>query len=101
MIVIILRFRVADYDRWLAVFLSRDPLRRQAGCLARRVLRDAKNPHQVAVVLDWDSAGNYDAFAKTGMAQTAEGRERVGILGEPEELRFNEEPSVVPWEDQR
>ena len=98
MVVVILRFKVQDYARWLKVFVARDPLRRQAGCLGRRVLQSARDPNQIAVILEWDTRANYDAFAATGRVQTPEGRACAGIIGEPEVLSFIEAEGIPAWE---
>lgn len=100
MVTIVLRFRVRDYTRWREIFVSREALRREAGCLGRRVFRDAGDPEQVVVVLDWDEAARYEAYAATGIVQTGEGRARADIAGLSEEWRLTEVEDLPPWPPQ-
>ena len=97
MISVMLRFRVDDYGRWVAIFASRDALRREAGCLGRRVWREAGDPDRIVVMLDWNERGRYEAFAQAGVVQTPEGRARGGIAGEPEIVILEEAGQVPAW----
>ncbi len=97
MISVMLRFQVKDYDHWVQIFASRDALRREAGCLGRRVWREAGDPERIVVVLDWDERARYEAFARAGVVQTPEGRARGGIAGEPEIVMLEEAGQLPPW----
>ncbi len=97
MITVMLRFRVEDFGRWVEIFASRDALRREAGCLGRRVWREAGDPDRIVVMLDWDERERYEAFARAGVVQTPEGRTRAGIAGEPEIVMLKQAARVPPW----
>jgi heme-degrading monooxygenase HmoA len=97
MVTIMLRFRVEDFARWAEILVSRDELRREAGCRGRRVLRGAEDPSQVVLLLEWDELARYRAYAATGVVQTPEGRERAGIEDPPEEWVLHNAEDVEPW----
>jgi hypothetical protein len=53
---------VRDYDAWKQAFDS-DPVGREAGGVRRyRIMRPADDPNYVLIELEFDSAGEADAF---------------------------------------
>lgn len=91
MVVVVLRFKVADFGAWLEIFRSRIPLRRQAGCLSSRAFEMVGQPGTAVVILEWDSLENYEAFAGTGFVQNA-GDDPM-ILDEPDIYVLEEKAS--------
>ena len=91
MIVVVLRFRVADFGAWLEIFKSRITLRREAGCLSSRAFEMIDAPGTAVVMLEWDSRENYEAFAADGYVQNA--ADNPMILDQPEIVLLEEKAS--------
>ena len=82
MVVIVLRFKVADFKAWLEIFTSRIPMRRAAGCMSSRAFEAADEPGTAVLMLEWDSRENYERYAKTGFVQNF--HDNPMILDEPD-----------------
>ena len=71
--------RVRDFDAWKLVFDS-DPVGREAGGVrAYRVARPADDPNHVLVDLDFESAGEAEAFAERLRAIWVDAGPRLGL----------------------
>ena len=73
MYVVVLRFKVRDFEEWKEIFESRIPLRTEAGCLSSRVFQKVDEPDTAVVILEWDDLDKYYEFAKIGFVQNPEG----------------------------
>ena len=93
MVVVVLRFKVADFAGWLEIFRSRITLRREAGCLSSRAFEVVGEPGTAVVILEWDSLENYQSFAKSGFVQNA--RDNPMILDQPDIYVLEEKASSV------
>ena len=91
MVVVVLRFKVADFGAWLEIFRSRISLRREAGCLSSRAFEVVGEHDTAVVILEWDSRENYEAFAKIGFVQNT--RDNPMILDQPDIYVLEEKAS--------
>ncbi len=73
MYVIVVRFKVRDFEEWKNIFESRIPLREKAGCLSSRAFQKVDEPNTAVVILEWDDLDRYYEFAKIGFAQNPQG----------------------------
>jgi hypothetical protein len=61
---VIIAHHVADYDRWLPVFLAHGDARRAAGATGHAVCRDPKDPNSVVIVNDFATLEGAIAFTQ-------------------------------------
>ena len=78
---ILVQHSVKDYDKWKAVFDGQEATRRAAGSKGGFVLRNADDPDQITVLLEWDNLENARAFA--GSDDLREAMQRAGVMGPP------------------
>jgi heme-degrading monooxygenase HmoA len=72
---------VEDYDKWKAVFDEHGPTRQASGSKGGFVLRNADDPNQITILLEWDNLDNARAFA--GSDDLRETMQRAGVTGPP------------------
>jgi heme-degrading monooxygenase HmoA len=51
---LLVRHRVEDYERWKSVFDGHGATREQSGSRGGRVFRNADDPDEVFILLEWD-----------------------------------------------
>jgi heme-degrading monooxygenase HmoA len=85
---------IEDYDKWKAVFDEQGATRQAAGSKGGFVLRNADDPNQITVLLEWDNLENARAFA--GSDDLREAMQRAGVTGQPNVYFLDEadRPSV-------
>jgi quinol monooxygenase YgiN len=79
---LIVRHRVANFDKWKEVFDSFTPVRKEHGWLSAIVYRDATDPNMVTIVnrvKDLDGAKRYGS--SNGLR---EAMQKAGVQGAPE-----------------
>ena len=82
MATMIVRFRVADFDRWKAVFDGMAAARRDHGIVGSSVHRDVEDPSVVVTIL---SAATLDAArAWGGSADLRSAMAKAGVEGIPD-----------------
>ena len=62
---LLIRHRVIDYATWKPVFDENGDTRRAHGCQHARLFRDALDPHQVLILLEWDTLERACLFAQS------------------------------------
>jgi len=85
---LLVRQRVADFDRWHSIFKSHAAAQREAGLKDPQVLRDAEDPGIVVCILKVEDPDKAKAFTET--KEAGEAKNESGIIGEPEILLLNE-----------
>jgi heme-degrading monooxygenase HmoA len=78
---ILVQHSVEDYARWKAGFDGHGATRQASGSNGALVLRNAEDPNQVTVLMEWDSLENARAFA--GSDELREAMQRAGVTGPP------------------
>jgi hypothetical protein len=82
MTTMIVRFRIADFDRWKAVFDSMANVRSAYGISGSSVHRDAGDPNVVVTIL---RAASLDVARAWGSAETLQrAMAEAGVEGRPE-----------------
>ena len=51
---LLIRHRIADYPSWRQVFAEQAPIRWANGCRGGRIFRNADDPGEIVILLDWD-----------------------------------------------
>jgi heme-degrading monooxygenase HmoA len=78
---LLIRHRVADYAAWAPGFAGDGEARRAHGCQNARLFRDARDPSQVLVLLDWDDLERARLFAQSD--ELREALTRAEVADEP------------------
>jgi heme-degrading monooxygenase HmoA len=92
MVHVIVRHKVADYGRWKEAFDAHLGKRKAAGEVGHRVLLSVDDPHEVTLVLDWDSLERARSFA--GSADLKQAMQGAGVVGDPD-FRFLQDAYTV------
>lgn len=77
-----IKFRVADYARWKAVFDEREGARREYGFTAHGVHRDADEPNVIIIAFRVRDMGRAKEYAASDSLRAA--MEQAGVQGPPE-----------------
>jgi len=85
---LLVRHRVADFDRWYKVFKSHAEAQREAGFSDFQLLRDAKDPNIIVCLFKVDDMDKARAFTQSGDSQRAQ--KNSGVIGPPEILLLKE-----------
>jgi heme-degrading monooxygenase HmoA len=75
------RLDVKDYAKWKSVFDESGSFRRESGSKGGSVFRNADNPKEVVILLEWDNLENAREFVQSDRLR--EGMERAGVDGKP------------------
>ena len=82
MIHVLVRHKVADFNRWKDSFDSHLNARMHAGELGYRLFQGVGDPREVTLLLDWDSAEHARRFMTSEELRTR--MQQAGVVGEPE-----------------
>ena len=74
---LLIRHRVTDYDTWEPGFAADADTRRAYGCRDTRLFRDALDPTQVLILLDWDDIERLRLFAQSDDLRETMARDEV------------------------
>jgi quinol monooxygenase YgiN len=85
---IVVRHKVKDYATWKAGYDDHGPTRKAAGCQGTVVYRNADDPSEVVLLLEWDSIENAKQFA--GSDNLRETMEKTGVIDQPDMYFLNE-----------
>jgi heme-degrading monooxygenase HmoA len=86
------RAKVEDYERWKPGFDEHSTSRRESGSKGGRLFRNADDPNEVVILLEWDDFENARQFTQS--EDLREAMQRHGVAGQPE-IFFLEEVETV------
>ena len=90
---LLVRHKVEDYERWKPVFdHDHGATREQWGSKGGWILRNADDPDELVILLEWDSVENARRFAEADELQDA--MRRAGVADQPD-VYFLEEVEQV------
>ncbi len=81
MVHVMVRHKVADYVRWKEAFDGHLSARKAAGEVGNRILLSVDDPHEVTLLLDWDSLERARRFAKSD--DLKQKMQQSGVVGDP------------------
>jgi quinol monooxygenase YgiN len=79
---ILVRHKVSDYNRWKDAFDSHLTTRKRAGETGFRLFHNVEDPHEVILLLDWESTELARKFMGSDELRSA--MEKAGVVGAPE-----------------
>jgi heme-degrading monooxygenase HmoA len=81
MAILLIRLNVRDYDFWRTKYDADAEARKAAGCSGTHLFRNANDPNEVIINLQWDTAENATKFLAAPEIQKA--IQESGVIGEP------------------
>ncbi|MDQ2652663.1 MAG: hypothetical protein M3Z20_06415 [Chloroflexota bacterium] len=94
MATMLIRHRVADYAAWMPVFAEERPIRRAHGAQQERVFRNATDPHEVLVLLEWDVLERARLYADSDDTRIA--MRQAGVTDQPDIWLLQESDDRLP-----
>lgn len=61
----LVRHKISDYANWKSVFDEHGATRKAMGCKGGQILRNADNPNEIIVLLEWDDVKKAREFAES------------------------------------
>jgi hypothetical protein len=90
---LLVRHKVEDYERWKPVFdHDQGATRARHGSKGGWILRNAEDPNELVILLEWDSVENARQFA--GAEELPDAMRRAGVADQPD-VYFLEEVEQV------
>ena len=88
MVHVFIRHKVADFNRWKAVFDSAYEMRRSGGELSARMFLSQGDPGKLELLCEWDTLDRARQFFEQPVLKSA--MQQAGVVGVPE-VEFMEE----------
>ena len=82
MVHVLVHHKVADYGRWKEAFDSHLSVRKHAGETGFRLFHSAEDPHDIFVMLDWQTVEEARKFMNS--AELRDVMQKAGVVGTPE-----------------
>ncbi len=79
---ILVRHKVEDYAKWKPMFDEDGVNRKAAGSKGSHLFRNADDPNELFVLLDWDDLGKAKQFTQSPALR--ETMERAGVIDHPD-----------------
>ena len=80
---LLVRHKVEDYERWKPAFdHDHGATRKRSGSKGGWILRNAFDPNELVILLEWDSSENARLFVNAD--ETREAMQRAGVTDEPD-----------------
>lgn len=89
---VLVRHKVADYNRWKEAFDSHLNARKRAGETDCRVFHSTDEPHELVLLSDWNSLEEARKFMSSD--ELREAMQKAGVVGAPE-IHFLEDARSV------
>jgi quinol monooxygenase YgiN len=92
MVYVLVRHKVADFNRWKEAFDADATARKRAGEIAFHVFRSMADASDLFLLLDWESADQAKKFMSSG--ELRERMQQAGVEGIPE-IQYLEDARTV------
>jgi heme-degrading monooxygenase HmoA len=79
---LLVRHQVADYARWKPVFDAHGAVRKASGAKGARIFRNARDPKEILVLVEWDDLEKARQFIESGDSRQV--RQRAGVADTPD-----------------
>lgn len=90
---VLVRHRVEDYAKWKTAFDENAPARRASGSKGGQLFRNARDPHEILVIFEWDDMENLQEFVQS--PELAAKMQQAGVIDKPD-VFFLEEIEPLP-----
>jgi heme-degrading monooxygenase HmoA len=90
---VLTRFKVKDFERWRAVFEAKGELRKSAGSLGTHIFRNAQDPNEVIINVQWQDESQAAAFY--GSQELNAAMQEAGVVGSIE-ITYLEDAGRTP-----
>lgn len=90
---ILIRHKVKNYAKWKPVFDEHGAAREENGSWGGQLFRNADDPNELVIVLEWDSLEKARKFAQSDDLRKA--MQRAGVIDKPD-VYFLDEVEKVP-----
>jgi quinol monooxygenase YgiN len=94
MSLLVIHHRVRDFDAWKPAFDEHGSVRREKGAVRHWVYRDAGDPNDVVVAIEFRSQKDAQEFLEDPSLREA--MERAGVEGEPQ-VHFREQVEALDY----
>ena len=78
---ILIRHKVSDYAKWKHFVQDKAQFRKSGGETSFHAYRDSRDPNDVTILCQWDTADKMEKFIKSPELRQA--MKEAGVLGEP------------------
>ncbi len=85
---LLVKHKVASYEKWLEVFKSHEEIQKEAGFYDLQIMRDAADPNIVTVLFKVKDIGRAKEF--TSSQSSSKAAVDAGVIGTPEGLWLKE-----------
>ena len=79
---VLVRHKVEDYEKWRPVYDEHGATRKASGCQGTHVFRNAENPNEIVILLEWDELENARQLIQS--EDLREAMQRSGVADEPD-----------------
>ena len=90
---LLVRANVEDYEKWKPGFAEHGATRAESGSKGGYLFRNADDPNEVVIVLEWNDLEEARRFAQS--EDLREAMQHHGVVGQPD-IYFLEEVERVP-----
>jgi heme-degrading monooxygenase HmoA len=90
---VLIRHTVADYATWKPVYDEHANTRKASGSKGARLFRNANNPQEMLILLEWDDLEKARQFTQS--AELRQAMQRAGVTDQPD-IYFLEEVQWTP-----
>ncbi len=92
MVHVLVRHKVADFNRWKEAFDTHVIARKRAGEISFHVFHNLEDSHDIFLLLDWESADAARKFMTS--SELRDRMQQAGVLGPPE-IQYLEDARAV------
>ncbi len=90
---LLIRHRVADFALWKRVFDEQRSTRWSNGCRGGQVFRNAEDPAELVILLDWDDLRRASLYSRSD--ELLESLRTAGVVDDPD-LWILDQPDDAP-----
>ncbi len=85
---VLVRDKIEDYAKWKPLFDEYGATRKANGCMGERLFRNADNPNDLVILLEWDDLEKVRRFTQSQGLR--EQMQHAGVVGQPDVCFLNE-----------
>ena len=79
---VLVRHKVEDYEKWRPAYDEHGATRKTSGCKGTQVFRNAENPNEIVMLLEWDNLENARQLVQS--EDLREAMQRSGVTDQPD-----------------